>query len=295
MATATTKVIHHEPQVTISTLNTLTKEKEQFQLELQQIDQRISTIAHEGPHVFTGCLIDELLPSVLKDPLERKYTLLSFNHLASSSVGLAISTLKESVNNLYEYRGNSEFQMLSPLVSLQPLANEYMKQYPYHHFGRIIEHIQKLAERNLSDFESALLEERKKLLEPVLELKSLQIQKEMDESIKTQEILGKGAAHYGRGNFDFISESMSRQMLQSAFDAIEEASLWNKIPTQPTDESVRLLRADPEFNKKVQVVICAKDGHSGSSLGWTINSIVRLHSVGWEEFRNQWVARYQAK
>lgn len=69
-----------------------------------------------------------------------------------------------------------------------------------------------------------------------------------------------------RGNFAFVDDKMTRKALQNAFEKIEQAGLWNKVPKERTRKSLELLMDDTEFKEKVVEVIERENEHSNNSL-----------------------------
>jgi hypothetical protein len=91
-----------------------------------------------------------------------------------------------------------------------------------------------------------------------------------------------------RGNFSFITDNDERQMLRSAFTAIESVpGGWNALLPEP--EAGRGFMFQSVISGSVmyqinQAIDANYGGHSGSSYGWTMRQMQGIARLGWEQY-----------
>ena len=85
---------------------------------------------------------------------------------------------------------------------------------------------------------------------------------------------------FDRGDFSF-ADSISRQMLEDAFQAVTVTESWEYIAKDPVGGSF-ILCAD----KRMMAINEALkfDGHSGGSYGWTMRTMQLIARVGWDAY-----------
>ena len=91
----------------------------------------------------------------------------------------------------------------------------------------------------------------------------------------------------GNGQFEYVQDTHSREMLVNAWQAITSTELWDFVK-QDTDTF--MFSSDPRINiignKMVEL---GYGGHSGSSFGWTMRNMQYLARYGEEEFKKDFI------
>lgn len=90
-----------------------------------------------------------------------------------------------------------------------------------------------------------------------------------------------------RGNFDYIENSNTREMMVTAFHAIDLLELWNFMKLSvdsyifSSDSRVILI-----YNKIEEL---GYDGHSGGSFGLILRTMQNLARIGEKAFMENWL------
>lgn len=91
-----------------------------------------------------------------------------------------------------------------------------------------------------------------------------------------------------RPNFDFITDRHTRQMIESAYNAIARAEGWNLIRNF-SGESFQFTQ-DPQLHNLMTRVHDEYDGgHSGSSMGLTMRHMQYIAKHGFESYRLEFI------
>jgi len=81
--------------------------------------------------------------------------------------------------------------------------------------------------------------------------------------------------------FDYMKDSNSKQMCQTAFNAIVNADGWDYFKSySPNDSTGYMFDSDPQMNRLMNVVATEDPGHSGSSMGWTMRQLQQVGLSG---------------
>lgn len=90
-----------------------------------------------------------------------------------------------------------------------------------------------------------------------------------------------------RGNFDYIEDPSTREMITTAFQAIDMLELWDFMELETTsymlsnDKNVRLI------SNKIQEL--GYHGHSGFSFAWTLRTLQKIAQTGEKTFMAEWL------
>ena len=91
---------------------------------------------------------------------------------------------------------------------------------------------------------------------------------------------------YKKGNFDYIEDPNTREMITTAFQAIDLLELWDYMKLETVsymlseDANVRLI-----YNKIEELGYW---GHSGFSFGWTLRTLQKIARIGEKAFMIEW-------
>jgi len=88
------------------------------------------------------------------------------------------------------------------------------------------------------------------------------------------------------GDFSFIRDQLSREMVEDVYQAVQKAEAWNVMKEEP--ESGYMFSSDPRYKviqKKMEYL-----GHSGSSYGWTMRQAQFIAQKGWAEYVRVWTS-----
>jgi hypothetical protein len=88
------------------------------------------------------------------------------------------------------------------------------------------------------------------------------------------------------GDFSFIKDTMSREMLEDGYTTISNLELWDWMKSYTPDEGKGFMFSSHENITKMGSAM--KTGHSGSSFGWTMRSLESIAKNGWESFVESW-------
>ena len=95
------------------------------------------------------------------------------------------------------------------------------------------------------------------------------------------------SSYIGDGQFEYITDSHSRKMLQNAFQAISQTEMWHYVVAPNTsfmfDDSDEINIINRKMNELGDM------GHSGFSYGWTMRNMQTLATIGEAEFKKYWV------
>ena len=89
-----------------------------------------------------------------------------------------------------------------------------------------------------------------------------------------------------RGNFDYIEDPNTREMITTAFQAIDLLELWDYMKLETNsymlseDANVRRI-----YNK---IEDLGYWGHSGFSFGWTLRTLQKIARIGEQAFMVEW-------
>jgi hypothetical protein len=87
---------------------------------------------------------------------------------------------------------------------------------------------------------------------------------------------------YKPGDFSFVEDSMTREMFDDAYNAIDAVwGGWEFMERDP-GEGGFMYSSDP-YSAAIQKNM-KYDGHSGASYGWTMRVMQKIARVGWERF-----------
>ena len=93
---------------------------------------------------------------------------------------------------------------------------------------------------------------------------------------------------FGFGQFLYITDPISRTMIKSAWDAVEQLEMWSYMRK---DSYSYMLSGDTELIKILaKIEELGYRGHSGSSFCWTMRQIQDIAQNGEAEFRQSWIA-----
>ena len=91
-----------------------------------------------------------------------------------------------------------------------------------------------------------------------------------------------------RGNFSFINDIWSKEMLQSAFDAVESVQGgWEALLPEPSGGGGFMFSPRPEGSVLRQIDSAISErysGHSGSSYGCTMRNMQGIGRLGWDDY-----------
>ena len=92
------------------------------------------------------------------------------------------------------------------------------------------------------------------------------------------------------GKFDYIESISTREMLQNAWQAINQTEMWSFI-AQPIE---RFMMSN---NEKIYIISnkiaeLGYDGHSGVSFGWTMRQMQIIAKHGEIKFREQYLKKH---
>jgi hypothetical protein len=89
-----------------------------------------------------------------------------------------------------------------------------------------------------------------------------------------------------RGDFSFINCEYSREMLQSAFDAVESVpNGWEALLPEPANGFMFSSRAEGSVLKQIDRAISERySGHSGSSYACTMRNMQGIARLGWNDY-----------
>lgn len=89
-------------------------------------------------------------------------------------------------------------------------------------------------------------------------------------------------------DFSFIKHDNSKKMISSAYDCTTERDEWNLI-RDFKGESFMFCN-DHEINAlESHIDNMYEQGHSGSSMGWTMRQLQRIAHVGFHKFKEEWI------
>ena len=92
---------------------------------------------------------------------------------------------------------------------------------------------------------------------------------------------------FGFGQFLYITDPISRTMIKSAWDAVEQLEMWSYMRK---DSYSYMLSGDTELIKILaKIEELGYRGHSGSSFCWTMRQIQDIAQNGESEFRQSWI------
>ena len=91
---------------------------------------------------------------------------------------------------------------------------------------------------------------------------------------------------YTPGDFSFINDKHSAQMLEDGYNTITELDLWNWLSTYTPEEGKGFMFSNHENINKIGNAM--KTGHSGASFGWTMRNMEAIAKDGWENYVNGW-------
>ena len=84
------------------------------------------------------------------------------------------------------------------------------------------------------------------------------------------------------GDFSFITDDCTRDMLTDAYNAVTLAEIWDFMKEEPEEGKGFMFSSDKRYQ-------CVGDymkyvGHTGSSYGWTMCAMQYLAQNGWTKF-----------
>jgi hypothetical protein len=87
------------------------------------------------------------------------------------------------------------------------------------------------------------------------------------------------------GDFSFIEDADSRNMLDSMYKAVTVTENWENLKVDP-GEGGFMFSSDPRTSQTVGEITDADayKGHSGSSFGWTIRNMQKIAKSGWKAY-----------
>lgn len=91
---------------------------------------------------------------------------------------------------------------------------------------------------------------------------------------------------YNPGDFSFINDSHSKQMLEDGYKTITDLDLWNWIANYTPEEGKGFMFSSHDNITKIGNAM--KTGHSGASYGWTMRNMESIAKNGWDKFVNTW-------
>jgi hypothetical protein len=94
---------------------------------------------------------------------------------------------------------------------------------------------------------------------------------------------------YVEGDFSFINDQHSKQMLEDGYNTISNLELWDWMKTFVPEEGKGFMFSNHENITKIGNAM--KTGHSGSSFGWTMRNLEAIAKDGWNEYVNGWMKK----
>lgn len=241
---------------------------------------KIMELAKRPPAMIPGLMDESQVPEEIDDPLVRKYLVLTYNKLVMDDA-LKILDLPET--DLFVYQGNESF---TAHEKIKCLALAYMRSVHLggFHFGIVVEYVKALKNKNIHDLTQACLEKSKKNLEWAVGFSREMMRREHSRYIASARIARQTVKDFPPGNFNFVSDELSKRCLLHAYEAIDRAKMWDFFDTVNQKDLVLGWNFTKEFREKVLDVIDDQDGHSGFSMSYTMRNMVELRKIGWEEF-----------
>jgi hypothetical protein len=91
---------------------------------------------------------------------------------------------------------------------------------------------------------------------------------------------------YSPGDFSFIDDTMSKEMLEDGYQTITDLELWDWMKTYEPEEGKGFIFSNHDNITKIGNTM--KTGHSGASYGWTMRSLESIAKNGWDKFVENW-------
>ena len=90
-----------------------------------------------------------------------------------------------------------------------------------------------------------------------------------------------------KGNFSYITDINSRQMLNNAYNAICQTETWDFVKQ---DIESFMFSSDSRIDKiSAKMNQLGYDGHSGASFGWTMRNMQYIAKYGEQQFKNNYL------
>jgi hypothetical protein len=90
------------------------------------------------------------------------------------------------------------------------------------------------------------------------------------------------------GDFSFIRDQMSREMVEDVYKAVQKAEAWDLMKEEPGEGKGYMFSSDPRY-KAIQTNM-EYSGHSGSSYGWTMRQAQFIAQKGWARYVAAWTS-----
>lgn len=84
------------------------------------------------------------------------------------------------------------------------------------------------------------------------------------------------------GDFSFMRDPLSREMVEDIYRAVQAAEAWDLMKEEPEAGKGYMFSSDPRYKpiqKKMEYL-----GHSGASYGWTMRQAQFIAQKGWAEY-----------
>lgn len=94
---------------------------------------------------------------------------------------------------------------------------------------------------------------------------------------------------FAEGDFSFIKDNHSKQMLEDGYKTITDLELWDWMKSYTPDEDKGFMFSNHAHINKIGNAM--KTGHSGSSFGWTMRNMEAIAKDGWEEYVKGWTKK----
>jgi hypothetical protein len=91
---------------------------------------------------------------------------------------------------------------------------------------------------------------------------------------------------YNPGDFSFINDSHTKEMLEDGYNTISTLELWDWMKTYEPEEGKGFMFSSHENITKIGSAM--KTGHSGASYAWTMRIMESIAKNGWDKFVESW-------
>jgi hypothetical protein len=110
---------------------------------------------------------------------------------------------------------------------------------------------------------------------------------ETNETVTTPQVEESQQHYYIPGNFDYIKCKASREMIENAYNAVNQLELWHFM--KKDCESYMMSNSPEIWIITAKMAELGYDGHSGFSFGWTMRQIQYIAKHGGKKFMEEWI------
>jgi hypothetical protein len=236
---------------------------------------------------------ETLTPGDLPLPIDfviRKLVADTYNHLKKTE---QLDLLNKPENEIYIYRGGHDH---TAHPAIQDLAKKtYDTQYNYHAVWR---YAAALGKGNLGDLERVAYNQELQKCKYHLKFCVEEIENEQARQSHLAKTSNKAVKDFSPGDFSFIADTSSRNMLAQAYCILTQENAWSgfNYVTKPKEgfQFIDDCMKDGKMSKAMSI-IGEKGGHSGFSMMWTMNNLYHLHTNGWEATVKMWLDKQRQK